>query len=507
MRSALIWLRLDALMKTRIPTILGLGVLIIGVVAGVLLVGEGTGGFLPRADADKTPEQVRITNITDTSFSVSFTTRAPTMGLLEYGESAKNLEQKILDDRDQLSGESSLYRTHHITVTNLKPSTMYYFRIGTGGRRFFDNNKSPFTVRTSRPGLEPSEADSAQGKIRTPAASPANGSLIYITSPGASPLSAYAKQDGSWNIALSQMRTQDASAIFSIDSNTDLKIQVIGVDGESLDASIKYRQLNLLGELQFGQDVSQLLASDDFIEEDDLTQNEFDDEIVDDTLTDETDAPEGNVLDDLLSETDRFGTLPQSEITIIYPAKEDEIVSATQPEISGKAPPSSVLQIEVNSENTYYDVVETDAQGNWSWSPPDDLEPGSHSVTIRYTDENGVQQVETRTFLVQADSTYPSFVSTPSGELAEPSPTPTLTPSPTPTPTPTPVPTPVTVITPKPSPSLISYPATKAAQPVSASSGPFWLMGAGALFFSGLGIAWWVIKPARAEKKYGQPFS
>jgi len=65
----------------------------------------------------------------------------------------------------------------------------------------------------------------------------------------------------------------------------------------------------------------------------------------------------------------------------------------------------------------------------------------------------------------------------------------------------------VTVITPKPSPSLISYPATKAAQPVSASSGPFWLMGAGALFFSGLGIAWWVIKPARAEKKYGQPFS
>lgn len=507
MRSALIWLRLDALMKTRIPTILGLGVLIVGIVAGVLLVGEGTGGFLPRAGEEAIPQQVRITNISDTSFSVSFITQAPSIGMLEYGEDAKKLNQKILDDRDQLSGESSMYRTHHVTVANLNPSTQYYFRIGTERRSFFDNQGSPFTVRTSRPGLEPSDAQAAQGKIKNQASSPANGALIYVTSPGASPLSAYGKQDGSWTISLAKMRTQDASAIFSFEPETELKIQVIGIDGETLDATIKYRQLNLISELQFGQDINELLLSgdepDEFAETDDLA-NLPDDEFIDDEYLDETELLTGNQLDDLMTDDDRFGILPQSEITIVYPARNEEVVSATKPEISGKAPPQSVLQIEVNSENTYYDVVETDEVGNWAWSPPDDLEPGSHSVTIRYTDDNGVQQVETRNFLVQADSTYPSFVSTPSGQLATPSPTPTLLPSPTPIPTPLPSPV---VVSPKPSPSLISYPATKAAQPVSSSSGPLWLMGAGAFFFSGLGIAWWVIKPARAERTYGQPFT
>ena len=90
-------------MKKRIPTILGLAILVIGVVAGVALVDQGTGGFLPRANEEAVPQQVRITNITDTTFTVSFVTQANSLGLLEYGVQAKKLNDQVLDDRDQLT--------------------------------------------------------------------------------------------------------------------------------------------------------------------------------------------------------------------------------------------------------------------------------------------------------------------------------------------------------------------------------------------------------------------
>lgn len=60
MLSARLMLTIDSLMKRRFPTILGLGILVLGVIGGVLLVGQGTGGFLPRASAEHTPQQVRF---------------------------------------------------------------------------------------------------------------------------------------------------------------------------------------------------------------------------------------------------------------------------------------------------------------------------------------------------------------------------------------------------------------------------------------------------------------
>ena len=51
---------------------------------------------------------------------------------------------------------------------------------------------------------------------------------------------------------------------------------------------------------------------------------------------------------------------------------------------------------------------ETDADGNWSWSPPSDLEP-ENTPDPRYTDDTGEQQLVTRTFIVQADTFPPLY--------------------------------------------------------------------------------------------------
>jgi len=481
MLSARLLLTVDSLMKRRFPTILGLGVLVLGVIGGVLLVGQGTGGFLPRASAEFTPQQVRITNITENSFSVSFTTEQAASGAVKYGSEEKSLRLEIQDDRDQLNGQSGAYQTHHITVKSLLPQTQYYFQIVTQGRQVFENNGAPFSVRTART-AQPASARSAYGTILNQAGNPAQGALIYFTTSGGSPLSAFVKTDGSWSIPLAQLRTQDLSTILPVQDTTSMNIQVVGnTSSDVLNLSRPVLQLSPLETLQFGAaipaaadvpDTGASTTEDELLDE----LSSLDEELLsDDDLLDDLNSSGG--FTNLLSDEDRFSTQQITNVTIVFPSEEAESVNTTRPELSGKAPPGAVLQIEVHSETPYYGVVESDDQGNWNWTPPADLEEGEHTITVTYTDENGEQQRMTRNFLVQADTTLPAFQSTPSGQLASPKPTPVPSPVASPRPSPSP----------SPRPSPVPTASASATVPVSGSSTPFIALGVGAAVLLGMG--------------------
>ncbi|HEX9817845.1 MAG TPA: hypothetical protein VGA89_03075, partial [Patescibacteria group bacterium] len=90
--------------KRQIPTLLGLGILVVSLVAGVLVFGEGPGVFAPRATPETTPKNVRVTNLTDKSFTISFVTEEATSGFVKYGTQEGALRSQASDDRDQLSG-------------------------------------------------------------------------------------------------------------------------------------------------------------------------------------------------------------------------------------------------------------------------------------------------------------------------------------------------------------------------------------------------------------------
>jgi len=83
--------------------------------------------ILLRSNASTTeqPQNVRITNITDNSFSVSYETETQVIGSLNYGKDNK-LGQQALDDRDQQAGSLVSHLMHNITVRNLTPQTKYY---------------------------------------------------------------------------------------------------------------------------------------------------------------------------------------------------------------------------------------------------------------------------------------------------------------------------------------------------------------------------------------------
>lgn len=439
------------ILKKRFPTIIGLGLLLLGVGAGIFLVGEGAGGFLPRASEDAIPKQVRITNVTDTTYSVSFITDAASPGYVQYGTSEDETNIQVRDDRDQLTSTAGVTRTHHITVRGLQADTQYYFKIGTGSRTLFDNNGLAFKVRTARRLAQPPPARTAYGTIKNAAGNPATGSIVYVVVNGAAPLSSLVQQNGSWAVSLTQLRTRDLSSEQPLRDSDSVQIQVQGErTGELIDITALVSELDPLRELSFGSDNTAA------------------------TPTPSTQVTPAPVVTPTPQSGSGLGALVGSggtpsipdDVVVVYPAKEGETISTTKPEFFGEAPANAYVQIQVHSETVYAGVAQADASGNWKWSPPAGLEPGSHTVTVTYTDAAGKQQSVQRTFIVQANtgSTLPAFVSTPSGTLTSPtpSPSPIALASPTPTPTPTP--------TPKLSPTPTSLVATSAAQPVSGST-------------------------------------
>ncbi len=467
-------------MKKRIPTVVGLGLLLVGVGAGIYLVGQGTGGFLPRASSDATPKQVRITNVTDTGFSVSFMTDAASPGYLRYGTSQNQFDTQIADDRDQLTNSVGNYTTHHISVRGLQASTQYYFRLGTGSRQLFDNNGQPFSVRTARRLETQAEARTAYGTVLNAVGNPAANAIVYVTAPGAAPLSSLVKENGSWAVPLSSLRTTDLSAGKTLVETDTVRIQVQGAkQGELIDTSATVDKLAPLDPLTFGQTNTPQTSESSATTPSPSPSTDPTGE--GSTVTTASPAPatggKQSSFGSLFSEQE--ANQVNEATPVIIKLEDNEVVNTTKPEFVGKAPANQMLQIEVHSETQYNGVVQTDATGNWQWSPPGDLEPGQHTVTLTYTDSQGVQQKIQRTFIVQANTGFPSFVSTPSASLA-PSPSPSPEPSPSPLPSPSPE-------LPSPTPRAATV-ATTSAQPVSGStSTTVALIVVGVTFF-GMGI-------------------
>lgn len=444
----------------KIPTILGVLMLIMGLVIGVFLVQSGQVFFL-RAAPEISPSQVKITNLTSNSFSVSWLTEKETNGFVKFGETS-SLEQTALDDRDQMTDKNGSFVTHHVTVKNLKPKTHYLFKIGSGGK-IFDNAGQPYetaaAVAVTNP---PPPSDVVSGTILEPDGNPAEEAIVYLTLANTTPQSTLVRSGGNWFIPLNTSYSTSLTGFAQYDKEAQIEeIFVRGRKGETATALTTTGNDNPVPEIILGKTY-------------DFRQKAAEEQL--------TPTPAPTNLDQTLPSLggSRFSfptpsPRAETELSISNPAKEGEKLNTQKPEFAGTGPAGKTIQILVESPN-YNGNATVKNDGNWSWTPPTGLSPGEHKITISY-----LGKTLTRTFTVLAAGTSetPSFTATPSA---------TLTPSPKPTSTATASPTPTKVLTLTPTPTSTasartSMPSTAGGVPTPGDLTPTFL-----IFIMGLGL-------------------
>ncbi|OGJ37412.1 MAG: hypothetical protein A3A82_02820 [Candidatus Pacebacteria bacterium RIFCSPLOWO2_01_FULL_47_12] len=403
-------LQKSPLLQKRMPTMIGVGILVLGLVAGTVLFGSGTGVFAPRASAETTPKNIRVTNITDTSFTVSFITESPTIGFVKYGDSAKSLKLQTSDDRNQLSGSTAEFRLQHITARGLTQNTTYYYVLGTGSGATFDNAGQPFSITTAKRSGTPAAAKTIYGSVTTESGAPADGAIVYVKIPGAGDMSSLVKSSGSWAIPLSNARAPDGSAYATITDAIHIALELQGTTiAQKLQYSTAVKDAQPVVGLAFGSQppdannqAAQALPT--------VSPAAAIATIDQPTSTAASSSAGRGQLTGLLDESVSVAesSAPETIVTKVdVDASESATVTTTQPTIVGNAPANTIIAIEIHSEATITQQVTSDDNGEFKIdlaSLGKTLEPGEHTVTYSYTDAQGKLVTKTKTFTVAATS-------------------------------------------------------------------------------------------------------
>lgn len=397
-----------AFWNRRIPTVLGILLIVIGISITTFLVKTGT---LLNINANPTsePTEVRISNITDTSFTVSYTTNASVVGSLSYGKDT-NLGQTALDEKDQQNVSS--HKIHSITVRSLSPQTSYLFTIVSASQTYL-NEGHPFNVVTGVTIASPPPTQNpVNGKVIIPSGEAPTESIVYLTLDNSQVISTPVKPDGSYILPLNSLRTNDLSSYYTISDSSRLKILAIG-------DSLKSNVLLTASEIS---PVPVITLSKDF----------------DFTTSSSPVATSSGTISSFPSFTSTESATQNATPQILTP-KTDQGFSDQQPTFKGTAAPNQTVQIIIHSQDSINTKITTDSGGRWSYRPTTPLSPGTHTITIIAKDASGILRTINQSFVVyaagqQINPGVPSGSPTPIPPTSTPlSPTITVTKSPTPT--------------------------------------------------------------------------
>lgn len=406
----------------RIPTIVGLLILIGGLVAGVILVSQRQ-GLGTKAGPTSSPKDVRITNLMTNNFSVSWTTDIPTTGFIKYSENPAKIQTPAGDSRDQISGTAQSYTNHYVNITGLKADTTYYFVIGSGPETYNDQGK-PFQVKTGPQVIPPAE-DVINGKVLDSSNNPVNGAIVFVEPEGGGALSTVTKIDGTWRLNLTDARDSSGKVLTYDKDNTVLSIFIQAGTNGTATAITNTSKDSPVPDITLGKNQSFISTLPTQITEASSSG------VISTGFTSLAAAPTETVATTAAEEN-------SGPVSILNPALNGEMIATSEPQFKGKALPNSDIKITVESTPQTTSLT-ADANGDWSWTPPEGLDPGNHTVTLTYTDSNGVLSTITRQFTVLAydESTgLPAFTATPSATVTqEITPTPVATETATPTPT------------------------------------------------------------------------
>lgn len=194
--------------NSKIPTIFAIIVLLLSIVSITVII-KGAQIFGSGASSGVIPKDIKITNIKDTSFTVTWVTDSETLGFVRYGSG--------ISFQDSFVTNTS--KTHFVTIQNLKPTTTYTVYINSGGRLFNDQENGR-QIQTSQ-SLIPSEV-AISGKVLDTNNLPVASALVYIAINGIITNSAITSLTGSF-----------IAPIPNLGDTTVLQIQAVSDKGEA----------------------------------------------------------------------------------------------------------------------------------------------------------------------------------------------------------------------------------------------------------------------------------
>jgi len=221
--------------KFKIPTLLGLGIIVLGIGVGVFLVlREQT--FLSSAAPSQTPQNIAVSNIEDASAVVSWQTTSPALGFVTFGQQDEG-EQTALDDRD--TQKPQVHLIHYVTIKNLLPKTLYKYKTISGkltSKVLTFTTASPITASEFRPVI-----GSALDQEK-----PLDEGIAYLSISDALIQTALIKNLGNFLIPLSQVRKSDLSDIYPLSQATQAKLTVTSANGQAVAVfNLKNEGVNL----------------------------------------------------------------------------------------------------------------------------------------------------------------------------------------------------------------------------------------------------------------------
>lgn len=381
------------------------------------------------------PTHVEVTNITDASFTVIWTTSVPTTGVVSVVERQKTATT-FFDERD-LTSRLHSYATHSVITRNLKPNTEYSFTILSNGKKFTDQGK-PYATHTGAaipntdqsPALEPAYGTVVNGNNQ-----PAESALVLLTLEGAQMLSTLVTASGSWIIPLGRIRTDTLDALVTPEERITESIHFMTHDEEATattdtlnDAPVPVVVLGKTYDFRRQQAGGASNAKDS-----QLATNQ-----------------ENTGGTSVLGVTN---TKPQTaaKVSLALPPQGASLPTSF-PLIQGTGIPGRIVTIVIGITNPISGTATVGGDGVWRFTPPKPLGIGKQSVTITSLDASGKPVGITHTFTILKSGTQVLGEATPSGTLT-PTPTSTASAEATPTATPMFTPTPTATLTGQPVPT------------------------------------------------------
>lgn len=221
----------------KIPTLLGLAILIAAIISGVVVV--STNQLLTtRAGISANPKNINLVNLSATHASVYWQTDEDVPGFIQAGPS-KQLGLTFRDERDQ--NVPTNHQLHFVTLTRLTPNTTYYYKIGSGASTYPPGQ--PLSFKTTALS-ESSNLPPVIGQVIDSSFQPVKEAIIDLEIPNAPKLSTVTKMAGNFILPLSEI---------SLPASQSARLTIFNLQQQS-QATILIPSPNLLPPIVLGED-------------------------------------------------------------------------------------------------------------------------------------------------------------------------------------------------------------------------------------------------------------